>query len=98
MSYDDKRYQGAVVAYYVGSSIGVQGDPTFFESNGWGVHQDAHFTVDASAGIWLNRNVSLFAQIVNVFDREYIADNSGYFAPLRGTPRTLFAGIRGRID
>jgi len=61
------------------SSLGVQGDPTFFESNGWGVHQDAHFTVGAS----------LFLQGVNLFDRNYIADNSGYFAPLCGAPRSV---------
>ena len=98
ISYDDKKYQGALIGRWVGPSIGVQGDPTFFESNGWGVRQDGHFTVDATAAVALNRFVSLFIQGVNLFDRNYIADNSGFYAPLRGTPRSVFAGVRGHFD
>jgi len=97
LNYDDRKYQAGLIGRWVGSSLGVQGDPTFFESNGWGVHQDAHFTVDASAGVALSRNASLFLQGVNLFDRNYIADNSGYFAPLRGTPRSVFGGVRMRF-
>jgi len=96
--YDDKRYQASVIARYVGTSIGVQGDPTFYESNGWGVHQDAHMTFDASLGMTVNRTLSCFVQAVNLFNRQYIADNSGYFAPLRGSPRTLFAGVRLKLN
>jgi outer membrane cobalamin receptor len=96
--FDDSKYQSAVVARWVDSSIGVQGDPTFFNSNGWGVQQDAHLTVDASVSATLNRNFSVFAQVVNLFDSRYIADNSGYWAPLIGTPRSFFAGLRARFD
>jgi len=49
-------------------------------------------------GVALNRKVSLFLQGVNLLDRNYIADNSGFFAPLRGTPRSVFGGVRVRFD
>jgi outer membrane receptor protein involved in Fe transport len=97
LNYDDRGLQASLLGRWIGSSIGVQGDPTFFESNGWGVQQDSHFTVDASIGIALNANLSLFLQGVNLFDRNYIADNSGFTAPLRGTPRSFFAGVRARL-
>jgi outer membrane receptor protein involved in Fe transport len=97
ITYDDSKYQATLAARYQSSTFGVQGDPSFFNSNGWGVHLDSFVTFDATASAKLSPGFSVYAQVVNLFDRTYIADNSGFSAPLRGTPRTFFAGVKYKL-
>jgi len=58
---------------------------------------DPHTVVDASAGVDLMRSVNVFAQVANLFDRTYIADNSGFAPRMLGAPRTVFVGVRVRF-
>lgn len=55
---------------------------------------DSHFVVDASFGYKLTKQSELFLNIQNLFDRRYIADNSGIYPPLFGTPLSVFGGLR----
>jgi outer membrane receptor protein involved in Fe transport len=66
--------------------------------NSSGLKVDAHFIVDLAASIPVARGVEAFAQVENLFDAGYIADNSGFNPPLRGTPLTALAGIRLTLD
>ena len=61
------------------------------------LHTDPHFIVDVAANVPLTRQLEGFVQVENLFDRRYIADNSGFSPPLLGTPLTAFAGIRVSI-
>jgi len=49
--------------------------------------------VNASTTYALRSQVQLYAQIQNLLNRHYIADNSGR-PPILGTPLELFAGMR----
>lgn len=55
---------------------------------------DAHFVADLSGNLPVARGIEAFVQIENLFDRRYIADNSGFSPPLLGTPRSALAGLR----
>ena len=57
---------------------------------------DEHIVVDLAASLPVGSRLELFAQIENLFDEDYIADNSGFSPPLRGTPLSVFAGVRAR--
>jgi outer membrane receptor protein involved in Fe transport len=59
---------------------------------------DEHFIVDLAASLPVTRGVEAFAQVENLFDANYIADNSGFNPPLRGTPLTALAGIRLTLE
>jgi outer membrane receptor protein involved in Fe transport len=59
---------------------------------------DEHFVVDLAASLPVAPGVEAFAQVENLFDDRYIADNSGFNPPLRGTPLTALAGIRIGLD
>jgi HlyD family secretion protein len=59
---------------------------------------DPHFVVDASFGYRLTRQSELFLNIENLFDRRYVADNNGLNPPLLGTPFSVFAGMRVRLN
>jgi outer membrane receptor protein involved in Fe transport len=59
---------------------------------------DAHFVVDASIAYALSKSCEAFLNIENLFDRRYVADNSGFNPPLFGTPFTAFAGLRVRLN
>jgi outer membrane receptor protein involved in Fe transport len=59
---------------------------------------DAHFIVDLAASLPVAPGIEAFAQVENLFDDRYIADNSGFNPPLRGTPLTAFAGLRLTLD
>ena len=57
----------------------------------------AHAVADASLAVPLTSSVTGFAQVENLFDQRYIADNNGYSPRQLGTPRTAFAGLRARF-
>jgi outer membrane receptor protein involved in Fe transport len=58
------------------------------------LHTDAHFIVDLSASAKLTKGFEGFVQVENLFNRRYIADNSGFSPPLLGSPLTALAGVR----
>jgi outer membrane receptor protein involved in Fe transport len=55
--------------------------------------QDAHFVVDASGSYPITERLEAYAQIQNLFDRRYIANNGGG-APILGTPFEVMSGFR----
>jgi outer membrane receptor protein involved in Fe transport len=72
-------------------------------SKSWGDNDntlpvDGHFVADLAASYPISRKLELYAQIENLFDTTYIADNSGFEAPRRGTPFTAFVGARFVLD
>jgi outer membrane receptor protein involved in Fe transport len=72
-------------------------------SKSWGDNDntlpvDAHVVADLAASYPITRNLETYVQIENLFDRNYIADNSGFEAPRRGTPFTAFVGARYVLD
>lgn len=58
---------------------------------------DAHFVADLSASVAVRREVEVFGQIENLFDRRYIGTNDGFTAPLYGKPFTAVAGVRLKL-
>lgn len=58
---------------------------------------DAHFIADLGASVAVRREVDVFGQVENLFDRRYIGTNDGFTAPLYGKPFTAVAGVRVRI-
>jgi len=59
---------------------------------------DSQFIVDLSVSYSLRGRAEPFLQIQNLFDRRYVADNSGFSAPQLGTPLTVLAGMRLQLD
>lgn len=58
---------------------------------------DAHFVADLGASLPVRRDVEVFAQIENLFDRRYIGTNDGFTAALYGKPFTAVAGVRLKL-
>ncbi len=58
---------------------------------------DAHFIADLGASLAVRRDVEVFGQIENLFDRRYIGTNDGFTAALYGKPFTAVAGIRLKL-
>jgi len=69
----------------------VQG---YYTDNAATMPIDSYVVVDLSASYRFNNQIELFAQIGNLFNRQYIAQNSGNATPTLGTPFTFFAGVR----
>jgi outer membrane receptor protein involved in Fe transport len=69
----------------------VQG---YFTDNAGALPIDSYTVFDLSGSWRLTRRVELYAQIENLFNRQYIAQNSGNATPSLGTPFTAFAGVR----
>lgn len=72
-------------------------------SKSWGDNDntfpvDEHVVVDLAASYPVTPKLVAFLQIENLFDRRYVADNSGFELPRIGTPFTAFAGVRWEID
>lgn len=59
---------------------------------------DSHVVVDLAGSYALTRKLEAFVEIENLFDRRYIADNSGFELPRLGTPFGAFFGLRWSID
>lgn len=58
---------------------------------------DAQHLVDLSAAYSISKRAELFVHIENLFNEHYIANNSGFNPPLRGTPFSAMAGARVRL-
>lgn len=58
---------------------------------------DAHFIADLGASLAVRRDVEVFGQIENLFDRRYIGTNDGFTAALYGKPFTAVAGLRLKL-
>jgi outer membrane receptor protein involved in Fe transport len=59
---------------------------------------DAHFVVDASFAYAFAKSCEVFLNIENLFNRSYVADNSGFNPPLFGTPLSALAGLRVKLN
>ncbi|HTO51661.1 MAG TPA: TonB-dependent receptor [Burkholderiales bacterium] len=70
----------------------------FFSDNAQTLPVDQASVVDVSGAYRFSRRVEVFANIQNLFNYKYVADNSGFNPPLLGLPFSLFAGVRGRFD
>jgi outer membrane receptor protein involved in Fe transport len=55
--------------------------------------QNGYFVINASTAYPLRPNVQVFAQIQNLLDRSYTANNTGA-PPILGTPFTVSGGVR----
>lgn len=55
---------------------------------------DSQTIVDLSASYPVTQALEAFVQVENLFDAHYVANNSGFNPPLRGTPLTAFVGVR----
>ncbi|WP_010163713.1 TonB-dependent receptor [Sphingomonas sp. PAMC 26617] len=58
---------------------------------------DAHFIADFGASVAVRRDVELFGQFENLFDRRYIGTNDGFTAALYGKPFTATGGVRLKL-
>jgi len=72
-------------------------------SKSWGDNDntlpvDSHVVVDLAASYPLTPKLNAFVQVENLFDRRYVADNSGFDLPRIGTPFSAVAGLRWVID
>jgi outer membrane receptor protein involved in Fe transport len=65
-----------------------------FADNDHTLPVDAQRIVDLSASYSVSKALEVFMQIENLFNEHYIADNSGFNPPLRGTPFSAFVGAR----
>ena len=61
------------------------------------LHTDPHVVFDLSASAPIVKQMEAFVQIENLFDRRYVADNSGFSPALLGTPFTALGGVRLNI-
>lgn len=73
----------------------VQG---YYTDNAATLPIDSYAVVDLSASYDIDKRISVFAQIGNLFNRTYIAQNSGNATPTLGTPFTFFAGVRVALN
>jgi outer membrane cobalamin receptor len=55
---------------------------------------DEQTLVDLTATLAVNGKIDTYLSIENLFDAHYIADNSGFNPPLRGTPFSAYVGVR----
>lgn len=58
---------------------------------------DAHWIADLGASLTVRRDVEVFGQIENLFDRRYIGTNDGFTAAFYGKPFTAAIGIRLKL-
>ena len=68
----------------------------YYTDNAGTLPIDSYAIVDLSASYALRRNIELYASIENLFNRQYIAQNSGNATPSLGTPFTAVVGVRIR--
>ena len=70
----------------------------YFTDNAGTLPIDSYTVVDLSASYDFSRRLRVFTQIGNLFNRQYVAQNSGNATPTLGTPFTFFAGVRLALD
>jgi outer membrane cobalamin receptor len=68
-----------------------------FADNDHTLPVDAQRLVDVAASYPFGDAIEAFVRIENLFNEHYIADNSGFNPPLRGTPFSVFVGARMRV-
>jgi outer membrane cobalamin receptor len=68
-----------------------------FADNDHALPVDAQKIVDLSASYSFSQSLEGFLQIENLFNQHYIADNSGFNPPLRGTPFAAFVGAHVQL-
>jgi outer membrane cobalamin receptor len=68
-----------------------------FADNDHTLPVDSQHVVDLAASYSISKALEVFLRIENLFNEHYIADNSGFNPPLRGTPFSAFAGARVRL-
>lgn len=68
-----------------------------FADNAHTLPVDAQHLVDLAASYPITAAVQGFVQIENLFNSHYVADNSGFNPPLRGTPFSAFVGFRAEL-
>jgi outer membrane receptor protein involved in Fe transport len=68
-----------------------------FADNDHTLPVDSQRVVDLSASYSFSKTLDAFIHIENLFNEHYIADNSGFNPPLRGTPFSAFVGARVRF-
>ena len=54
--------------------------------------------VDASVKYAWTMHAAIYAQIQNLFNRQYLADDNGFLAPQRGVPFNMLVGVRTTIN
>lgn len=59
---------------------------------------DSHVVVDLSASYPLADRFNAFAQVQNLFDNRYVADNNGFEPRRLSTPLTATFGVRVKLD
>lgn len=104
------KQQGGIPRHRVSAAVTYQGPGGWritpqlrWLSKSWGDNDntfpvDEHVVVDLAASYPLRRDLEAFVQLENLFDKRYIADNSGFELPRLGTPLSAFAGLRWTID
>jgi outer membrane cobalamin receptor len=68
-----------------------------FADNDHTLPVDSQRIVDLAASYSFSKALEVFVHIENLFNQHYIADNSGFNPPLRGTPFSAFVGARVRL-
>ena len=92
----------ASVALSYTSPQGLRITPQFrwvqasFADNDHTLPVDAQHIVDLAASYPFSQTIEGFVQIENLFNSRYVADNSGFNPPLRGTPFSVYVG--GRVS
>lgn len=65
-----------------------------FSDNAHTLPVDEQTIVDLAVNYPLSDVVETYLHIENLFETHYVADNSGFNPPLRGSPFAMFAGLR----
>jgi outer membrane receptor protein involved in Fe transport len=60
--------------------------------------EDSQFVVDASASYPVFDVAEVYVDVQNLFDRRYVANNSGFNPPWLGQPFTVLGGVRVSIE
>lgn len=68
-----------------------------FADNAHTLPVDEQSIVNLGVSYPFNDVLEVYLQIENLLDEEYIADNSGFNPPLRGTPFSALVGIRAQL-
>jgi outer membrane receptor protein involved in Fe transport len=59
---------------------------------------DSAAVADASVRYAFTNRLALYANIQNLFNQNYLADDNGFLPPQRGTPLNVFVGVRARLN
>jgi outer membrane cobalamin receptor len=59
--------------------------------------EPAYTVWDLSVSYRVSKQLEIYGTLENLFDLTYVASNSGFGPPQRGTPFSPFAGVRMRL-